>query len=67
MRKLLLILTMTYLKRLIFKNKLVIYIRTFVKHYNQKNCSQIYEIYGIIKLRKMCILIAENLQNLDTH
>ena len=37
--------------------------RAFVEFYNRKNREQVYEIYGMIKLEKMCIPTAENLRN----
>lgn len=48
---------MANLKRFIFNAKLIIYTQIFVKYYKWKNYRQIYKIYGIIKLKKMRVLI----------
>ena len=39
---------------------LIIYIGAFVKFLNQKNYNQVYEIYKIVELKKMCTLIMKN-------
>lgn len=65
--KLLLIITMANSKRFTPKNKLVIYTVTFVELDNQRNCGQIYEIYGIIELKKIRILTKDNSPNLGVH
>lgn len=48
-------------------NELITYFKAFVKFYNWKNYGQVYEIYGIIKLKKICILIIKNSCNLDAY
>ena len=49
------------------KSKPITYIEAFVKLYNWKNRGQIYEIYGIIELKKICALMAKHPCNLGTH
>ncbi len=50
-----------------FKGKSVIYTSAFVKLFNWRNGRQVYKIYGMIELKKMCTSIAENLRNLSAH
>ncbi len=49
------------------KDRPIIYTRVLVELYNWRNRGQVYEIYGIIKLKKICASIAENPRNLDAH
>lgn len=49
------------------KDKPVTYIEALVKLCNWKNGWQVYEIYGIIELEKMCTSTAENLHNFDIY
>lgn len=49
------------------KSKLVIYTRTYVELYNQKNDGQIHEIHRMIELEEKRILTAENSRNIDTY
>lgn len=54
---------MTNLKQFIFKNKPVIYIKTFIQRYNKKNYKYVHKIYGIINLLKILIFTKKNLIN----
>ncbi len=54
-------------ERFTLKGKPVTYIGAFVELYNWKNRGQVHEIYGMIKLEKMCASIAENLRNFGAH
>lgn len=49
------------------KGKIIIYIRAFVKLYNQRNYRQVYKIYKIVELEKWCILTAKNPYNFGAH
>ncbi len=46
------------------KGKPVTYNGVFVEFYNWRNHGQVHEIHGMIKLKEMRTLIAENLRNL---
>lgn len=59
--------TIANLRQFTLKNKPIIYIGIFVKLYNWKNHKQVYEIYGIIELEKMCTLTIKNFYNLSIH
>ena len=63
-RKLLLTITVADPERFTPKGKPVIYMRVFVELYNWRNRGQIHEIRGMVKLKKMCVLIAKNSRNL---
>ena len=47
------------------KNKLIIYIGAFVEFYNLRNHGQVYKIYGIKKLKKICASTVENPRKLS--
>lgn len=63
----LLTVTVANLDQFIQKNKPFIYTRAFIAFYNWTNSKQVYEIHEIIKLKKICILIAENLYNFGAY
>ena len=65
--KLLLNVIVADLKCFILKDKLVIYTKTFIEPYNWKNHKQIYEIYMIIKFKKLNTLITKNPHNFGIH
>lgn len=67
MKKLLLTITVANLKRFTFKNKPIIYTRTFVKLYNWRNPKQIYKIYRIIECKKIYILTIKNFYNFGVY
>ena len=54
-------------KRFTPKKKLVIYIEAFIKLYNSKNNSQVYEIHAIVELEKMWTMTIKILCNLNTY
>lgn len=54
-------------KQFTLKNKSVTYTRAFIELYNQRNCGQVFEIYGIIEFKKIRTLTIENLYNLDAY
>ncbi len=54
-------------ERFTLKGKPVIYTGVFVELYNWRHRGQVYEIHGIIELKKMHTLIAENPHNLVAH
>ena len=58
---------MADLEQFIFKGKSVTYTRAFVELYNRKNGRQVHEIYGMIELKKIRALTAENPHNLSAH
>ena len=66
-RKLLLTVTIADPQRFTLKNKLVKYIEAFVEFYNWKNRRQVYKIYRIIKLEKICTLTVKNSHNLSIY
>lgn len=59
--------TVANLEQFTLKNMSVTYTRAFVEFYNQRNNRQIYEIYKMIELEKICSLTTENPCNFDTH
>ena len=54
-------------KQFTFKSKPVTYIKLFIELYYWGNSRQVYEIYGMIELKKMCILTAKNHCNFNAH
>ena len=58
---------MADLERFNLKGKLVIYTRAFVKLYNLRNCGQVDEIYGMMKLENMRVLTLKYLSNLGVY
>ncbi len=49
------------------KGKPIIYIRAFVELYNWSNRKQVYEIYGIVELKKIYTSTAKHSCNLGAH
>ena len=49
------------------KGKPITYIGVYVKLYNKKNNGQVYEIHGIVELKKMYASIAKYLYNFGAH
>ena len=60
MRKLLLTVIVTDPKRFIPKSKPVICTEALVELYKKKNHEQVHEIYGIVELKKICLLSTKN-------
>ncbi len=56
---------MADLEQFTLKGKPVTYIGAFVELYKRKNHRQVYEIHGMIELKKMYALITENPRNLS--
>lgn len=54
-------------KQITAKDKPITHTWVFVEFYNYKNYGQVYEIYRMIKLKKMCILTAYNPFNGGAH
>ena len=55
------------LKSFTNKNKLIIFIRAFIKLYNLKNRRQVHKFYRIVEFEKMYILMAKHLCNLAAY
>lgn len=66
-RKQLLTITVVDSKQFTLKDKLVTYIGIFVEFYNQKNYSQVYEIYEMIDFEEIYTLTIKNSRNLDIY
>ena len=49
------------------KNKPITYIEVFVELYYSRNRRQVYEIYKMVELEKMCASTAEHPYNLGIH
>ena len=58
---------MADLERFIHKGKPVTYTGVFVEFYNWRNRGQVYKIYEIVELKKICALTVENPRILDAH
>ena len=58
---------MVDLKRFTPKSKPVTYTGALIKLYNWKNHGPVHEIHEMVKLEKICTLIAENPRNLGAH